>query len=78
MPAPPRPWSVSRNGPGWKLSAKCGEQEDHLPSYPGEFVFRFNRRHSCSRGMVFYRVLELAIDHEPLRCHDVIANRRPR
>ncbi len=32
-------------------------QDVHLPDYLDEFVFRFNRRHSRSRGMVFYRVL---------------------
>src|SRR2546423_7462062 len=36
----------------------------HLPSYLNEFVFRFNRRRSRSRGLVFYRVLELAIAHD--------------
>ena len=34
--------------------------EAHLPAYLDEFAFRFNRRRSASRGMVFYRVLELA------------------
>ena len=50
----------------------------HLPSYLNEFVFRFNRRHSRSRGLVFYRVLELAIAHEPVRYHDLIANPQQR
>jgi hypothetical protein len=30
-------------------------------------VFRFNRRGSRSRGLVFYRVLELAVGHDPVR-----------
>ena len=38
---------------------------DHLPAYMNEFVFRFNRRNSRSRGLVFYRVLQLAVDHDP-------------
>ena len=38
----------------------------HLASYLNEFVFRFNRRRARSRGMVFYRVLELAVAHEPV------------
>jgi hypothetical protein len=29
-----------------------------------EFCFRFNRRRSRSRGLVFYRVLELAVGHD--------------
>jgi hypothetical protein len=41
-------------------------------------VFRFNRRRSRSRGLVFYRVLELAIAHEPVHYRDLIANPEPR
>ena len=32
---------------------------------PHEFTFRFNRRRSRSRGLLFYRVLELAAGHDP-------------
>ncbi len=42
-----------------------------------EFVFRFNRRRSRSRGMVFYRVLELAVAHDPVRYRELILNPRP-
>jgi transposase-like protein len=40
-----------------------------LDYYLDEFVFRFNRRHSGSRGLLFYRLLELAVqvDHVPTR-----------
>jgi type II secretory pathway component PulM len=38
----------------------------HLPSDLDEFVFRFKRRRSRSRGMLFYRVLELAVAHGPV------------
>ena len=41
-------------------------------SFTLEFVFRFNRRRSRSRGMVFYRVLELAVAHELMRYQDLI------
>ena len=50
----------------------------HLTSYLNEFVFRFNRRRSRSRGMVFYRVLQLAVAHDPVRYQDLIASHRPR
>ena len=50
----------------------------HLTSYLNEFVFRFNRRRSRSRGMVFYRVLELAVTHDPVRYQDLIARQRSR
>ncbi len=44
-------------------------EPSHLASYlnVNEFVFRFNRRGSRNRGMVFYRVLELAVAHDPVR-----------
>lgn len=51
---------------------------EHLASYLNEFVFRFNRRRSRSRGLVFYRVLELAIDHSPVRYRDLVADPRPK
>ena len=47
-----------------------------MSNYLNEFVFRFNRRRSRSRGMLFYRVLELA--HEPVRYQYLIVSRRPR
>ncbi len=50
--------------------------ESHLSLYLDEFVFRFNRRHSRSRGMVFYRVIELAAGHDPGRYSELILNPR--
>ena len=50
----------------------------HLAGYLNEFVFRFNRRRSRSRGMVFYRVLDLAVAHDPVRYQDLIASPQPR
>ena len=49
----------------------------HMAGYLDEFVFRFNRRRSRSRGMVFYRVLDLAVAHAPVRYKDLIASARP-
>lgn len=34
---------------------------EHLPEYLDEFVFRFNRRNSRDRGMVFIRLLQQAV-----------------
>ena len=63
----------------WLLGTHQGSADDaHLASYLGEFVFRFNRRRSRSRGMVFYRVLELAVAHEPVRYRDLILNPQPK
>jgi hypothetical protein len=43
-----------------------------------EFTFRFNRRNSRSLGMVFYRVMELAAGHEPVRYDDIRITKKPR
>ena len=83
--------TVSPHWPSWVGEIlRCGVllgthqgsvEPAHLGSYLNEFVFRFNRRRSRSRGMVFYRVLELAAGsgaHEPVRYQDLIATKRPR
>jgi transposase-like protein len=63
----------------WLLGTHQGAVDAaHLPSYLNEFVFRFNRRRSRSRGMVFYRVLELAAGHEPVRYRNITAGNKPR
>ena len=63
----------------WLLSTHQGSvDEAHLQSYLDEFVFCFNRRRSHSRGLVFYRVLELAVGHQPVRYRDIVAGKRPR
>jgi transposase-like protein len=73
--APHRVASLAKR---WLLGTHQGSvDEAHLSSYLNEFVFRFNRRRSRSRGMLFYRVLELAVTHAPVRYQDLIAERRP-
>jgi hypothetical protein len=63
----------------WLLSTHQGSVEEaHLQSYLDEFVFRFNRRRSQSRGLVFYRLLELAVGHDPVRYRDIAVGKRPR
>ncbi len=62
----------------WLLGTHQGSVDAaHLPAYLNEFAFRFNRRRSSSRGMVFYRVLELAAGHDPVRYRDILAVRKP-
>lgn len=69
---------VSSLAKRWLLGTHQGAVEEaHLPAYLNEFAFRFNRRRSRSRGLVFYRVLELAAAHEPVRYGELIANPRP-
>src|SRR5262249_38253872 len=75
LPAVHRVASLAKR---WLLGTHQGSvDEAHLPAYLDEFVFRFNRRRSRSRGLVFYRVLELAGGHDPVRYQDLIAARRP-
>ena len=51
---------------------------EHLAGYLDEFCFRFNRRTSRSRGLIFLRVLQLAVGHDPVRYRQLIKRPRPR
>jgi transposase-like protein len=54
----------------WLLGIHQGRvSKKYLGYYLDEFTFRFNRRTSSSRGMLFYRLIEQAvlIDHVPYR-----------
>jgi len=76
LPAVHRVASLAKR---WLLSTHQGSVEEaHLQSYLDEFVFRFNRRRSRNRGLVFYRLLELAAGHDPVRYRDIVAGKRPR
>ena len=44
----------------------------HLPYYLDEFTFRFNRRTSRARGLLFYRLLEQAVDTDPHPLKEII------
>ena len=48
-------------------------QPDHLDAYLDEFVFRFNRRTSSSRGMLFYRLLQQSGGYPPVTYGDVVS-----
>lgn len=50
----------------WLLGTHQGAvSTEHLDYYLDEFTFRFNRRTSHSRGMLFYRLLQQAVAVEP-------------
>jgi len=38
---------------------------EHLAYYLDEYTFRFNRRKSKSRGLLFYRLLQQAVNTDP-------------
>jgi len=51
----------------WLLGTHQGAVSfEHLDYYLDEFCFRFNRRTSRSRGMLFYRLLQQAMAAEPV------------
>lgn len=51
----------------WLLGTHQGAvSSEHLQQYLDEFVFRFNRRASGSRGLLFYRLLQQAVAHKPI------------
>ena len=75
LPAVHRVASLAKR---WLLGTHQGRvDEAHLQSYLDEFVFRFNRRRAASRGLVFYRVMELAALHDPVRFRDLLAAKKP-
>lgn len=50
----------------WLLGTHQGSQRFfHLHYYLDEFTFRFNRRKSRSRGLLFYRLVQQALEVEP-------------
>ncbi len=50
----------------WLLGThQGGQQFSHLHYYLDEFTFRFNRRTSRSRGMLFYRLIQQALEIKP-------------
>jgi transposase-like protein len=44
----------------------------HLDYYLDEFTFRFNRRTSAKRGLLFYRLLQQAVDVDPHPLKDLV------
>ena len=45
-----------------------------MQSYLDEFIFRFNRRTARKRGLLFLRLLERAVEADPIRYVDIVAN----
>ena len=61
----------------WLLGTHQGAVESgHLDGYLDEFTFRFNRRRSASRGKLFYRLAQQAVQVEPAP-FDSIINPKP-
>jgi len=63
----------------WLLGTHQGAVEaDHLQAYLNEFAFRFNRRRSEFRGLLFRRLLEQALQVEPVSYRSLVVNPAPK
>jgi len=78
MPAVHRVASLLKR---WLLGTHQGAvSPEHLQAYLNEFTFRFNRRSSRRRGLLFYRLLEQAVAATPITYKQTIRGvdrRRP-
>ena len=73
MPAVHRVASLLKR---WLLGTHQGAvQPTQLDYYLDEFTFRFNRRSSRSRGLLFYRLLEQAVVTEPVTYHQIVGRK---
>ena len=62
----------------WLLGTHQGAvAHSHLDYYLDEFVFRFNRRRSRSRGLLFFRLIEQALAIAPVRCPQLVGGAQP-
>jgi transposase-like protein len=62
----------------WLLGTHQGRvSAEHLDAYLNEFTFRFNRRRSRRRGLLFYRLLGQAILADPITYRSLVVNPRP-
>ena len=49
-----------------------GIQDQHLDYYLDEFTFRFNRRRSQARGLLFHRLAQQTVAVGPAPYHQII------
>jgi transposase-like protein len=61
----------------WMLGTHQGAiAHEHLDEYLDEFTFRFNRRTSASRGKLFYRLAQQAVQVEPAPFNSLVTPKR--
>jgi len=64
LPAVHRVFSLVKR---WLMGTMQGSvSPEHVQAYFDEWVFRFNRRNSRSRGLLFHTLLRQAVDGEPV------------
>jgi transposase-like protein len=60
----------------WLLGTHQGAVSlQHFDYYLDEFTFRFNRRTSASRGKLFYRLLQQAVQVEPAPYKSIVGGK---
>lgn len=71
LPGPHRIASLLKR---WHLGTHQGAiRSEHLDYYLDEYTFRFNRRTSKARGLLFHRLVEQAIRLEPFTYQDIVS-----
>ena len=61
----------------WLLGTHQGAVSDkHMQSYLDEYTFRFNRRKSAKRGLLFYRLLEGAVVTNPITLSELFDSKK--
>ena len=75
--AMPRVHTVASLLKRWLLGTlQGGIQHQHLDYYLDEFTFRFNRRRSRARGLLFHRLIEGALAADPHPYTTLLARRQ--
>jgi transposase-like protein len=60
----------------WLLDTHQGAvNATHLDYYLDEYTFRFNRRTSGSRGLLFFRLVQQAVDLTPVPAKEIVGGR---
>lgn len=60
----------------WLLGTHQGAvKSKHLDYYLDDFTFRFNRRKSASRGKLFYRLLQQAVEIDPVPYDEIVGGK---
>ncbi len=59
----------------WLLGThQGGVKPGHVQAYLDEFTFRFNRRRSRARGMLFYRLIDQAVQSAPITYRSLVVD----
>jgi transposase-like protein len=61
----------------WLMGTHQGAvRREHLDYYLDEFTFRFNRRRSQARGLLFFRLLKQAIELDPVPYRQLVGGKQ--